>query len=60
MQLKCTVNTPSISKITQDCPRKDRPMIVIWNKQVDKGVNMGSDGEYVMMPKTLFYELIKK
>ena len=34
--------------------------IIIWNKQVDKGVNMGSDGEYVMMSKDFFYELIKK
>ena len=33
---------------------------IIWNKQVDKGVNMGSDGEYVMMSKDFFYELIKK
>lgn len=60
IQIKCTRNTPSISEIIKNCPRKDRPLIIMWNKQIDKGVNMGSDGEYVMMPKTFFYELIKK
>ena len=60
VQCKCTKNTPSIAEIIKTCGRKDRPLVIIWNKQIDKGVNMGSDGEYVMMSKDFFYELIKK
>ena len=59
VQCKCTKNTPSIAEIIKTCGRKDRPLVIIWNKQIDKGVNMGSDGEYVMMSKDFFYELIK-
>ena len=59
VQCKCTKNTPSIAKIIQDCPRKDKPLIIVWNKQINKEVNMASDGEYVMLSKDYFYELIK-
>ena len=45
VQCKCTKNTPSIAEIIKTCGRKDRPLVIIWNKQIDKGVNMGSDGE---------------
>ena len=60
VQCKATKNTPSISKIIQDCPRKDKPLVIVWNKQINKEVNMASDGEYVIMPKDFFYQLIKK
>lgn len=59
VQCKATKNTPSISKIIQECPRKDKPLVIVWNKQINKEVNMASDGEYVMMTKEYFYELVK-
>lgn len=60
VQCKCTKVTPSIAAIMDACPRKDRPLVIFWNKQVDKGVNMGSEGEFVVMPKSFFYDLIKR
>lgn len=60
VQCKCTQKYPDVIANIKNCPRKDRPLVIFWNKQVDKGVNMGSDGEYVIMPKSFFYELIKK
>lgn len=59
VQCKCTKKYPDVNVNIKDCPRKDRPLVIFWNKQVDKGVNMGSDGEYVIMSKNFFYELIK-
>lgn len=59
VQCKKTKNCPSIAEITKACPRKDRPLVIIWNKQINKEVNMASDGEYVMMTKDFFYELIQ-
>lgn len=58
VQCKKTKNCPSISEIIKACPRKDRPLIIVWNKQINKEVNMASDGEYVMMTKEYFYNLI--
>ena len=58
VQCKKTKNCPSISDIIKACPRKDRPLVIIWNKQINKEVNMASDGEYVMMSKEFFYKLI--
>ena len=60
VQCKCTTNTPSIAEIIKSCPRKDRPLVIVWNKQIDKEVNMASDGQYVMMSKEFFYNLIRK
>ena len=59
IQCKKTKVYPQVS-IIKDCPRKDKPLCIIWNKQINKEVNMASDGEYVIMPKEFFYELIKK
>lgn len=60
VQCKCTKNYPDVVTNIKDCPRKDKPASIFWNKQVVKGVNMGSDGEYVIIPKDFFYQLIKK
>lgn len=60
VQCKCTRNTPQISQIMEDCPRKDRPLAIFWNKQIDKGATMGTAGEFVIIPKEFFYSLIKK
>lgn len=58
VQCKCTKVTPSISEIIKSCPRKNKHLVIFWNKQVNKEVNMGSEGEYVMLEKSYFYELI--
>ena len=59
VQCKCTKNKPSYQDIIPNCPRKDRPLVIFHNYQVNKEVNMGSIGEYVIMTKEFFYNLIK-
>lgn len=60
VQLKCTQVTPAYFQIKEACPLKDKPLILMWNKQVKKTTNICSVGEVVIMPKEVFYELIKK
>lgn len=62
IQVKKTTNIPSYFKIEGECSRKDRPFVIIWNAQeLKKGnKNMTSKGEVVILPKSFFYELIKK
>ena len=60
IQLKNTVNTPQKHAIKKECPLKDKPFIVIWNKQVKKEKVFGSAGEVVIMDKDFFYELLSK
>lgn len=61
IQIKCTQNTPSYFKIADDCPYKDKPFIIMWNSQKlqSNGIDMGSQGEVVMVPKDYFYDLLK-
>ena len=60
VQCKCTKNTPNVQEILEACPRKNKPLVVVWNKQINKEVNMASAGEFIMLEKSFFYELIKK
>ena len=60
IQLKNTVNTAQYHAIKKECPLKDKPFIVIWNKQVKKEKVFGSAGEVVIMDKDFFYELLSK
>lgn len=60
VQCKCTKNKPSYQDIIPNCPRKDRPLVIFHNYQVNKEVNMGSIGEYVILTKEYFYQLINK
>ena len=60
VQCKITKNTPNVQEIIEACPRKNKPLVVVWNKQINKEVNMASAGEFVMLEKSFFYELIKK
>lgn len=60
VQCKCTKVYPDVIANIKNCPRKDRPLVIMWNKQVVKNQNMGSDGEFVIMTKDFFYELLKK
>ena len=56
VQCKRTKNTPNIETITEECPIKDKPLIICWSKESDKQQN----NEYVLMPKELFYKLLVK
>ena len=55
-QCKRTKNTPNIETISEECPYKDKPLIIFWSKESDKQQN----NEYVLMPKSYFYKIIKK
>lgn len=60
-QLKKTQNIPSIKKINAEVGRTDKPLCILWNIQEKKegNVNITSQGEYAIIPKSFFYELIK-
>lgn len=55
-QCKRTKNTPNIETISEECPYKDKPLIIFWSKESDRQQN----NEYVLMPKEYFYKLLKK
>lgn len=59
VQCKATKVTPNVEEITKACPRKNKPLVIFWNKQINKEVNMASAGEYIMMEKKYFYDLLK-
>ena len=54
IQCKATANTPNIEGIMNDCPIKDRPLVIFWKKQK---VN-DKQPEFVLLPKNYFYELL--
>lgn len=60
-QLKKTQTTPSVKKINEEVGKMDKPLAIIWNIQEKKegNVNITSCGEYAIIPKEFFYELIK-
>lgn len=55
-QCKRTKNTPNIEKISEECPYKDRPLVIFWSKESNKQQN----NEYVLLPKKYFYNLLTK
>lgn len=59
IQLKCTQVTPSYFKIQEECPIKDKPFCIIWNKQEKREVNCVSAGEVAMIPKEFLYQLLQ-
>lgn len=59
-QIKCTQATPQIKKINAEVGKKDKPLVIIWNAQEAKEKKQISLGEYAILPKNFFYELIKK
>ena len=60
-QLKKTQTTPSIKKINEEVGKVDKPLAIIWNIQEKKdgNVNITSCGEYAIIPKDFFYDLLK-
>lgn len=60
-QLKKTQTTPSVKKINAEVGKLDKPLCILWNIQEKKegNVNITSQGEYAIIPKEFFYELLK-
>ena len=59
-QLKKTQKCPNYFAIEEQCPLKDKPFVIFWNYQKPTEKTFRSGGEIVMLPKSFFYELIKK
>ena len=61
-QLKKTQTTPSVKKINAEVGKLDKPLCIIWNIQQKKegNVNITSAGEYAIIPKQFFYELMEQ
>jgi len=59
-QLK-TQTTPSVKKINDDVGKIDKPLCILWNIQEKKegNVNITSNGEYAIIPKSFFYTLLE-
>lgn len=58
IQIKATQATPNIHTLTKEVGKKDKPLVVIWGKQEMKNHNQMTVGEYCLMPKHFFYQLI--
>ena len=60
-QLKKTQTTPSVKKINQEVGKIDKPLCILWNIQEKKdgNVNITSSGEYAIVPKEFFYNLVE-
>ena len=59
-QIKATQATPQIKKINAEVGKKDKPLIVMWNAQEARDKKQISVGEYCILPKEFFYNLLKK
>lgn len=59
VQAKSTQATPQIKKINAEVGLKDKPLAIFWNAQEPRESNQVSVGEYVIIPKSFFYDLIK-
>lgn len=61
IQCKKTQATPQIKKINLEVGKKDKPLCILWNAQEKKegNVNITSCGEYAIITKEFFYDLLK-
>lgn len=59
LQLKLTQATPNYFKIREECPIKDAPFCIIWNKTKQTDATYRSVGEAVILDKDFFYKLIQ-
>ena len=61
VQCKKTQNLPPIKKLNEEVGKKDKPLAIFWNAQELKtgNVNITSQREYVIIPKTLLYSLLE-
>ena len=60
IQTKKTQTTPSVKKINAEVGKVDKPLCILWNIQEKKegNINITSQGEYAIIPKSFFYELL--
>ena len=60
-QAKKVQTTPSVKKINAEVGKTDKPLCIMWNIQEKKegNVNITSAGEYAIIPKQFFYELLE-
>lgn len=59
LQLKATIKTPDYFGISKECPLKDKPFVVLWNKIKPTESTFRSEGTVAIIPKEFFYELIE-
>lgn len=59
VQAKATQNLPQVKKINSEVGKKDKPLVIFWNAQEKREVNIISVGEYAIVPKEIFYSLLK-
>lgn len=58
-QIKATQAVPQIKKINEEVGLKDLPLVIFWNAQEARDKKQISVGEYCIVPKQLFYDLLK-
>ena len=56
LQMKATQSTPSYFKIAEECPLKDKPMVVCWKKQDKDGGQ--SPGTVFIAPISMLYDYL--
>lgn len=59
-QIKATQQTPQIQKLNTEVGKKDKPLVIFWSNQEVRDTKQITVGEYCIMPKKFFYELLKK
>ena len=59
VQAKATKAVPAIKKIFDEVGKKDLPLVIFWNAQESRETKQISKGEYCILPKSFFYDLIR-
>lgn len=59
IQLKKTTSTPQYFSIQKETTVPKDKFVILWNKQKNINDRFMSEGEVFIVPKELFYELIK-
>lgn len=57
-QIKATQSIPQVKKINEEVGLKDLPLVIFWNAQEARDKKQISVGEYCIVPKQLFYNLL--
>ena len=58
-QLKSTQNVPAIKTLVQEVGLKDKDLCILWAAQEARQSKQITVGEYAIIPKDLFYKLLK-
>lgn len=59
VQAKATKAVPAIKKIFDEVGLKNKPLCIFWNAQESRETKQISKGEYCILPKSFFYDLIR-